>query len=187
MQLLTMLVFLVTKDGGISNSSTAEKQNSIFFEFRYPWESARTGIDVTPYCCPSGRLYELHITGDIAFAARQYFAATGDKDWLLNGFGGDLIYQTAQFWSSRAVYSDTKNQYEILNVLPPDEDAQPYKNNSVFTNAIAALSIQAANSISQITNKTVPAQWLEIASNLYFPFDNATQTYLEYEGFDLSK
>jgi hypothetical protein len=23
--------------------------------------------------------------------------------------------------------------------------------------------------------------------NLYFPFDNSTQTYLEYEGFDLSK
>jgi trehalose/maltose hydrolase-like predicted phosphorylase len=132
-------------------------------------------------------LYELHITGDIAFAARQYFAATGDKDWLLNDFGGDLIYQAAQFWSSRAVYNNMKKQYEILNVLPPDEDAQPYKNNSVFTNAIAALSIQSANYISQITNKTVPPQWLDIASNLYFPFDNATQTFLEYEGFDLSK
>jgi trehalose/maltose hydrolase-like predicted phosphorylase len=71
--------------------------------------------------------------------------------------------------------------------MPPDEDAQPFKNNSVFTNAGASLSIQLANDVSCITNKTIPQQWLDIASNLYFPFDNSTQDYLEYEGFNLSK
>ncbi len=75
----------------------------------------------------------------------------------------------------------------LLAVLPPDEDAQPFKNNSVFTNAIASLSIQLVDRVSCITNKTIPPTWLNIASNLYFPFDNSTQTYLEYEGFDLSK
>ncbi len=63
----------------------------------------------------SERLYEIHITGDIAFAAGQYFAATGNQDWLVNEFGGELIYQTAQFWSSRATYNQTKRQYEILS------------------------------------------------------------------------
>jgi trehalose/maltose hydrolase-like predicted phosphorylase len=82
---------------------------------RFPWESARTGVDVTPDCCPSGRLYELHITGDISFAARQYFAATGNQDWLLNELGGELIYETARFWASRAVYNTDKKQYEILS------------------------------------------------------------------------
>ncbi len=77
--------------------------------------------------------------------------------------------------------------YFLLDVLPPDEHAKPCKNNSVYTNAIASLSIQLANYVSCITNKTVPQEWLNIASNLYFPFDNWTQTYLEYEGFDLSK
>ncbi len=75
----------------------------------------------------------------------------------------------------------------MIDVLPPDEDALPFKNNSVFTNAIASISIQLANFISSITNKTIPQKWLDIASNLYFPFDNSTQTYLEYEGFNLSK
>ncbi len=96
----------------------------------------------------------MHITGDIAFAARQYIGATGNKDWLLNEFGAELIYETARFWGSRAIYNNEKKQYEILSeslldklvticflfllaVLPPDEDAQPFKNNSVFTNAIA--------------------------------------------------
>ncbi|CAF1060401.1 unnamed protein product [Adineta steineri] len=153
--------------------------------WRFPWESARTGVDVTPDCCPEVRLYQMHITGDIAFAARQYIAATGNRDWLLNELGGELIYETARFWGSRAVYNNEKKQYEILTVLPPDEDAQPYKNNSVFTNAVASLSIRLADHVSCITNKKIPQNWLDIASNLHFPFDNTTQNHLEYEDFDL--
>jgi hypothetical protein len=84
---------------------------------RFPWESARTGVDVTPDCCPEVRLYQMHITGDIAFAARQYIAATGNRDWLLDELGGDLIYEIARFWGSRAVYSNEKKQYEILSKL----------------------------------------------------------------------
>jgi trehalose/maltose hydrolase-like predicted phosphorylase len=72
-------------------------------------------------------------------------------------------------------------------VLPPDEDAQPFKNNSVFTNAVASLSIRLADRVSCITKKTTPKSWLDIASNLHFPFNSSTQTHLEYEGFDLSK
>jgi trehalose/maltose hydrolase-like predicted phosphorylase len=72
-------------------------------------------------------------------------------------------------------------------VLPPDEDAQPFKNNSVFTNAVASLSIELANRVSCITRKRVPRAWLDVAYNLHFPFDNLTQTHLEYEGFDLGK
>ncbi len=70
---------------------------------------------MTPPCCPVYRLYESHITGDIAFAARQYIAATGNQDWLLNELGGELIYETARFWASRAVYNPEKKQYEILS------------------------------------------------------------------------
>jgi trehalose/maltose hydrolase-like predicted phosphorylase len=57
----------------------------------------------------------MHITGDIAFAARQYIAATGNQDWLLNELGGELIYETARFWGSRAMYNNEKKQYEILS------------------------------------------------------------------------
>ncbi|CAF3978048.1 unnamed protein product [Rotaria sp. Silwood2] len=152
--------------------------------WRYPWESARTGIDVTPDCCPEVRLYQMHITGDIAFSARQYIAATRDQSWLKTEMGGDLIYETARFWASRAIYNSDRNQYEILMVLPPDEDAQPFKNNSVFTNAVASLSIQLANQVGCITEKLVPQLWLDIANNLYFPFDNVTQIHLEYENFN---
>jgi trehalose/maltose hydrolase-like predicted phosphorylase len=90
---------------------------SILITNRFPWESARTGIDVTPECCPEVRLYEIHITGDIAFAARQYVAATGDKEWITSEMGGDLIYEIAHFWASRAIYNADKSRYEILSEL----------------------------------------------------------------------
>lgn len=72
-------------------------------------------------------------------------------------------------------------------VLPPDEDAQPFKNNSAYTNAIASLSIELANQVSCITKKPVPQTWFNISRNLYFPFDNVSQIHLEYENFDPSK
>ncbi|CAF3413981.1 unnamed protein product [Rotaria socialis] len=173
----------------------------LLFYPKFPWESARTGVDVTPYGYLVIATYQQHITGDISFAARQYIAATGDRKWLMSEYGGDLVYETARFWASRVVYSNEKKKYEILSkflsdlntfshriytaVLPPDEDARPFKNNSVFTNAVASYSIQLAHRVSCITKKVVPQHWLDIASNLYFPFDNATQTHLEYDGFDL--
>jgi trehalose/maltose hydrolase-like predicted phosphorylase len=70
---------------------------------------------VTQGCCSVYRLYEAHITGDISFAARQYISATGNQDWLLNELGGELIYETARFWASRAIYNTEKKQYEILS------------------------------------------------------------------------
>ncbi|CAF1604892.1 unnamed protein product [Adineta ricciae] len=167
------------------NNSAASNADLFGYEgWRFPWESAHTGVDVTPDCCPTGRLYEMHITGDIAFAARQYIAATKDQKWLISEMGGDLIYETAHFWASRAIYNPNRKQFEILMVLPPDEDAQPFKNNSAYTNAIASLSIELANQVSCITKKPVPQAWLNVSRNLYIPFDNVSQIHLEYENFD---
>lgn len=103
------------KDGGDGSFVLAQRCIILHLDSRFPWESARTGVDVTPDCCPEVRLYQMHITGDVAFAARQYIAATGDKDWLWKELGGDLIYETAKFWGSRAVYNMEKRQYEILS------------------------------------------------------------------------
>jgi protein-glucosylgalactosylhydroxylysine glucosidase len=105
-----------TRDGGQWTMSRL----LLSHPFRFPWESARTGIDVTPDCCPEVRLYQMHITGDIAFAARQYISATGDKKWLQSEGGGDLIYETAHFWQSRAVWNASRNQFDILGTIIND-------------------------------------------------------------------
>ena len=76
-----MHVCSATKDGGeIRRFISACHIHLPFVSIdRFPWESARTRLDVTSDFCPEVRLYQMHITGDIAFAARQYVAATGDR------------------------------------------------------------------------------------------------------------
>lgn len=72
---------------------------------------------MTPDCCPEVKLYQLHINGDIAYAARQYYSATRDNDWLYKENGYELINKLAEFWASRISYSSSKQEYEILGKI----------------------------------------------------------------------
>ena len=81
--------------------------------WQFPWESAFTGYEMTPLVCVPCRDYELHITGDIAFAARQYWAMTRDRKWLLQEGGINLIVNTATFWVDRAEYNQAQDRYDI--------------------------------------------------------------------------
>lgn len=141
--------------------------------------------------------------------ARQYFSATRNQDWLNNEGGFDLITKIAEYWQSRMTYNTTKQQYEILGklkiktklnsfwtiisnkassyikgVLPPDEDAQPNVNNSVYTNIIASLAIHYANYATCLAHKKpLEKSWLEKARCLYLPFDETRNFHPEYEGY----
>ena len=65
----------------------------------WPWESAFSGVEACPSTAPTGEL-EQHITGDIAFAARQYYAATANSSWLSEGYA--LASGAADFFVSKA-------------------------------------------------------------------------------------
>lgn len=86
---------------------------------RFPWESAYTGNEVTPVICPACAENQQHITGDIAYAARQYISATRDTTWLSTAQAGttytglDFILEMARFWNSRAVFNSTTQRYDI--------------------------------------------------------------------------
>ena len=66
---------------------------------------------VTPSWADTG-IYEQHISGDIAFAMRQYLHLTNDIDWLRNK-GKDVVYGIAKFWSSRVWKNPMTGQYEV--------------------------------------------------------------------------
>jgi trehalose/maltose hydrolase-like predicted phosphorylase len=88
--------------------------------YRYPWESAFTGREVTPPCCPQVVEYQHHIISDIAFAFRSHLAATHDVDWWKSS-GCDIAYNTAKFWESRVVFDNKTQFHSILGVMGPDE------------------------------------------------------------------
>lgn len=56
------------------HTAQANEYNAALFNtsgWRFGWECAYTGVDVTPDCCPEVRLYQMHLNGDIAFAGRK--------------------------------------------------------------------------------------------------------------------
>ena len=67
---------------------------------------------------------EVHISGDIALAARQYYYATGDAAWLAS-VGFPLIRGVAAFYASRVskTADGSREQYELQGVMGPDEYA----------------------------------------------------------------
>ena len=91
-----------------------------------------------------------HITGDISFAAQQYFQLTGDIAFL-NSDLYDIFSNIADYWCSHATFNETDNKYHILNVMGPDEYHHPV-NDSTYTNVIAQMSLPNAIKASKILN-----------------------------------
>ncbi|XP_076437374.1 protein-glucosylgalactosylhydroxylysine glucosidase-like [Babylonia areolata] len=139
--------------------------------WQFPWESAFTGYEMTPLICVPCREYEQHITGDVAFAARQFWALTRDARWLQEEGGVSLFANTARFWADRAQFNEVEDRYDINGVMPPDERAE-HVNNSIYTNYVAKLNLQMALYLRCV------------ASKLHMVFSQSGQYHPEYEGYD---
>ena len=133
---------------------------------RYPWESALTGVEVQYWNGKIGKWgeFEQHISADIALAAQLYYYATGDVEWLKE-VGWPMIDGIARFYVSRAS-ALSGGRYGLLGVMPPDEYHRDI-NNSAFTNAAAALTLNAAVELAAVVNQSVPAaEYSKIAAGL---------------------
>ncbi|KAI8428265.1 hypothetical protein MSG28_002482 [Choristoneura fumiferana] len=161
------------------------RQNYWHKGYRYPWESAYTGIEVTQPCCPDVAEYEQHISGCIAFAARQYLATTRNEDWLKHG-GCSLVTHIADFWASRAVINYTTGLYDIGNVMGPDEDHRNITN-SVFTNVVAGYSLYLAQYVACLCKSYFlakdPESWADIAWSLALPYDEELDYHPQFSGY----
>ncbi|XP_064622222.1 protein-glucosylgalactosylhydroxylysine glucosidase-like [Lineus longissimus] len=149
---------------------------------QFPWEIAYTGHEVCP-----GEVYaknEIHISGDISFAFRQYMCMTKDVDFYVEEGGRELVTAISRFWDGRVSYDQNKRKFEILSVMPPDEMRQSI-HNSVYTNYVASLALRADEDISRSLqiNSTGDPNWLKIADDLVILFDEDEQFHPEFEGY----
>lgn len=145
----------------------------------YAWESGQTGReDIQP-----GLEYrhERHIDGDVALAQWQYYLATGDLNWLRTR-GYPVIKATADYWVSRVTFNKPKNRYEILQVVPPDENAG-LVNNSVYTNAIAQMNLRIADRAARLAGFTPNTNWRKVADGMYIPYDAAKKRFIAHDGY----
>lgn len=163
-----------TLKGAMANAKAEGLQGA-----QYAWESAVTGSE----CTPTGLVYrnERHINGDVALAQWQYYLATGDLDWLKTR-GYPVIKATADWWASKAKYIPEKKRYEILQVVPPDENAE-LVNNSAYTNAIAKMNLQIAIQAARLAHFPANPKWAEVADRMYVPFDAADKRFIAHDGY----
>lgn len=119
---------------------------------QFPWESADTGDEVTPTWVPSfedpGTLVrvwtgdiEIHISADIAFAAVQYWRASGDDAWF-SSHGAELVLDTAKFYGVRAE-EEPDGTFHFRDVIGPDEYHEHVDDNA-YTNAMARWNLRTA-------------------------------------------
>ena len=141
---------------------------------------------------------EVHRNGAIAFAIYNYHRFTNDYSYIPEK-GLEVLIAIARFWHQRATYSTHKNKYVILGVTGPNE-YENNVNNNWYTNYIAKwcikYTIENINKVkseydsdyTRIMNKAKLSQaeidkWLEVAENMYFPYSDEHEVYLQQDGF----
>jgi hypothetical protein len=154
----------------------------------FPWESARTGREVTPSQAHlrSGEVIpirtgdlEEHIVADVAWGAACYVDWTGDEDFL-RGPGRDLFVETARYWASR-IRVDGRGRGHIDSVIGPDEYHEAVDDNA-FTNVMARWNLRRAATVPGIENEERES-WLRIADSLVDGYDERTGLYEQFAGF----
>ncbi len=126
---------------------------------RLAWGALSVGVgvagnDVTPTEAVDGRgevvtirtgEMEEHITADVAWAAWQLAAWTGDLEFL-EGAGRPLLIETARYWAGQ-VRLDPAGVGHIDGVIGPDEYHENVDDNA-FTNQMAAWNMNRAGPTS---------------------------------------
>jgi trehalose/maltose hydrolase-like predicted phosphorylase len=138
----------------------------------YAWESADTGDETTPrtVVAPDGHVVpvltgeqEHHISADVAYAVWQYWRATRDDNFMVNA-GGDILIETARFWSSRAKMEEDGRAH-IRAVIGPDEYHETVDDNA-YTNVMACWNLNRAADAVAILKWERPSQWEQQATRL---------------------
>ncbi len=141
---------------------------------------------------------EIHRNGAIAFAIFNYYRFTGDYSYIPEK-GLEVLIGIARFWHQRANFSTHKNKYMILGVTGPNE-YENNVNNNFYTNYIAKwcldytfeqiqkVSIEYPSDHKRVTEKVniTDAElqsWKKVADNMYFPFSEELNVYLQQDGF----
>ncbi len=175
---------------------------------QFPWESAGDGREVTPtwvqhFADPTQLIriwtgdIEIHITADIAYAVMQFWAATGDDEWMRN-YGAEIVLDGASFWAS-AARLEADGKYHYRNVIGPDEYHDRIDDNA-YTNFMARWHLQTAFDVLEWLRREHPEdarrlgetldlnptrleQWHKVVEDICFPVDPETGLIEQFSGY----
>jgi maltose phosphorylase len=141
---------------------------------------------------------EIHRNGAISYGIYTYLRHTRDYGYLAEG-GLEVLVAIARFWAQRVNWSDDKEQFVILGVTGPNE-YENNVNNNYYTNFMAAWCLEYAAECAEYLDQNQPEayaalaakidleadeleQWEAIRSNMYYPYSDKHEIYLQQDGF----
>ncbi|MCL6267597.1 glycoside hydrolase family 65 protein [Flagellimonas myxillae] len=141
---------------------------------------------------------EIHRNGAISFAIFNYHRFTGDYSYIPK-MGLEVLIGIARFWHQRVNFSEDKQQYVMLGVTGPNEYENNI-NNNWYTNYLAKWCIDYTLEQLEVVEKNYPddygrikaktkitpeetADWAKVANNMYFPFSEKHEVFLQQDGF----
>ncbi|HET8913785.1 MAG TPA: glycosyl hydrolase family 65 protein [Ktedonobacteraceae bacterium] len=175
---------------------------------QYPWESTLDGREATPDVIIHPESHELipvlnghielHITSSVAHAFADYWRVTGDDQFMVD-YGAEVLLSTATFWGSRAEFHQESNDYQIRDVIGPDEYHE-HVNNNAFTNYMARLNLQTALNILDWLKKNNAAKaqelikqlnlndqrldhWRDVIARMHIPQNPDTKLFEQFDSF----
>ena len=171
----------------------------------YAWESQEGGYDAcTDYNVTDVftgrpmRTYfrdkQVHISADVVYGIMRYVEWTGDES-LLDTEGVRTIVECAKFYYSLLLHRLTQKDYEIHDVIGPDEYHERVNNNS-YTNRMAkyvfdkavevvALAMEKGTLANEYDGCKLMVQFTDAAAKLYIPKPHTDGKYKDIvEQFD---
>jgi trehalose/maltose hydrolase-like predicted phosphorylase len=158
---------------------------------RFAWESATDGTDVTPRHVRGGHgeliairtgQHEEHIVADVAWAAVNYAAWTGDEAFL-TGVGRDLLVDTARYWASR-IRRDHDGAGHVYGAMGPDEYHDVVDDNA-YTNVMARWNLRRGADllIETVADRDEARGWQDLADALVDGWDAQRGLYEQFAGY----
>jgi maltose phosphorylase len=142
---------------------------------------------------------EIHRNGAIAFAVYDYVRYTDNKDYL-SSHGLEVLIGISRFWAQRVNFSEEKQSYVMLGVTGPNEYENNVHNNwytlkmaewtmNYTIESIGFVKQQYPERFNSIIQKTKLNEgeeiknWKTILENLYFPYDQKRNIWLQQDGY----
>lgn len=139
----------------------------------YAWESQDTGDEA---CTPFGFLdvftgrplrthfanKQIHISADVAWGILQYYQASGDDTFLLEG-GLEVVLECCRFFWQYSVFRPQQERYELWDVTGPDEYHERVNNNA-YTNLLVGEVLDRALPLTDSLQTKYPSQVKEMLS-----------------------
>src|SRR6266700_314839 len=83
----------------------------------------------------------------------------------MRDYGAEIVLSTAMFWASRAEYKAQTGNYDIRNVIGPDERHE-HVNNNTYTNYMARWNVRAGLAILDWLRTTAAEKAQELETHL---------------------